>query len=81
MKVSELIECLKAMPQDSLVMHLWDGECHTEINHVWVARNGVVVTADNGMVCYSDADRPTNAPSSKDDPYWRTLDSAGRKTR
>lgn len=69
MKVSELIEALKTMPPDAEVHHLWDGALRTEINYVWLARNGVVGTSDFEQVCYDDDERPAEAPS---DPYWHT---------
>lgn len=72
MKVSELIEKLKAMPQDAEVRHLWDGAARTEIKHVWLTREGVVVTADDGEACYNTPDRPADAPTVEQDRYWRT---------
>ncbi len=72
MKVSELIEQLKGMPQDAKVSHVWDGASRTLIEHVWLARSGEVCTADGGMVVYSDEDRSETAPTSKEKPYWKT---------
>ena len=62
MKVSELINALAQMPQDAEVLHLWDGEARTAINHVWLSRGGDVVTADSGIVCYSEETRPMFIP-------------------
>lgn len=72
MKVKELIKALQAMPPDADVTHLWDGEARTGIEHVWLARDGFVVTADFGMVCYSNGTRPENAPTAKEDSYWES---------
>ena len=72
MKVGKLIELLQTMPQDAEVLHLWDGEPRTGIEHVWLARDGSVVTADNRMVCYSTESRPADAPTEKEDRYWHT---------
>jgi hypothetical protein len=72
MMVGELITALQALPSDALVMHLWDGGTYTEINHVWLARNGSVVTADDEMVCYRTDDRPTDAPTAEIEPFWFT---------
>lgn len=72
MKVRELIEALKAMPEDAEVLHLWDGEARTRIEHVWLDRVGAVITADDAMTCYSTDTRPIDAPTSEDDPYWAT---------
>lgn len=72
MKVKELIEKLKEMPQDTEVWHLWDGSARTKIEHIWEARGGKVITADRGEVCYYDEYRPKDAPLKKEDPYWRT---------
>jgi hypothetical protein len=58
MKVEQLIKALEALPKDADVYHLWDGEARTGINYVWLSRGGDVVTADYGMVCYSEETRP-----------------------
>lgn len=63
MIVKDLIEILKTMPQDAPVLHLWDGEPRTEIQHVYVTRGGWVVTADCGEHAYSDDGRPASAPT------------------
>lgn len=72
MKVRQLIEELKKMPQDADVFHLWDGAPRTEINVIYLARNGMVVTADNGEVCYGTNRRPHDAPTEEEHPYWCT---------
>lgn len=70
MKVKDLIKELKKMPQNAKVMHLWDGKARTEIEMVYLARSGKVITTDEDMVCYDDEDRPMNAPFSQKDPYY-----------
>jgi hypothetical protein len=75
MKVKELIVALSSLPPDANVTHLWDGEARTAINHVWLARNGEVVTADDNMVCYSEGSRPCTAPTQAQDRFWRTPNS------
>lgn len=72
MTVAELIEQLKRMPPDANVWHLWDGALRTEINYVWLARNGVVGTADYQHVCYDTDERPVDAPTEEQDRYWDT---------
>ena len=72
MKVSELILALQTMPQDAYVWHLWDGEARTQIKHVWLSRNGRVMTADEEMVCYSESTRPNSAQTEKQDRFWKT---------
>lgn len=72
MNARELIEALKLMPSDAEVLHLWDGEARTGIKHIWLSRDGNVITADDGMVCYSTETRPTNAPTMEQDQYWQT---------
>lgn len=72
MKVKELIKKLETMPQDAEVFHLWDGEPRTKIVHVWLSKNGNVITSDSGEVCYSTESRPIDAPSEKENPYWYT---------
>lgn len=72
MKVRDLITELEKMPQDSEVMHLWDGEPRTTIEMVYLSRGGAVITADFGEVCYSTEARPVDAPTEQEDKYWET---------
>lgn len=72
MKAAKLIDALRTMPPDAEVFHLWDGEARTVIEHVWLARDGNVLTADNSMVCYSTETRPVDAPTSDENRYWQT---------
>ena len=72
MNVTELIAALQTMPADADVLHLWDGAARSGIKHVWLARNGSVVTADNAEVCYYTDDRPLDAPTSEQAPYWQS---------
>ena len=75
MKVSELIKELNNMPQDAKVSHLWDGATRTEINVVYFAKSGEVVTADYDQDAYDCADRPTWAPSKYEQTYWSTMEN------
>jgi hypothetical protein len=72
MIVRKLIEALGAMPQDAEVLHLWDGAPRTGIEHVWLARSGDVMTADDEMVAYDTDARPLDAPTAEEDEYWKT---------
>lgn len=72
MNVSQLIEALKALPPDAEVGHLWDGRVRTKIQHVWLARNGSVVTSDYEMVCYDGDQRPIDAPTEEQERHWYT---------
>lgn len=72
MIVKDLIEKLKELPQDARVFHLWDGEPRTAINVVYETKNGEVMTADYGQVCYSSSARPKDAPNSEEYRYWET---------
>ena len=75
MKVQELIEQLKTMPDDADVWHLWDGEARTKIEFVWLSRDGNVITADFDMVCYSEKTRPMDAPTEFQSRFWSTPDA------
>ena len=77
MKVSELIAILATMPMDAPVMHLWDGQLRTEIQFVWLARSGEVATSDYSMVCYATDERPVEAPTAEQAPYWETISDPG----
>lgn len=70
MKVSELIEQLSKMPQDADVATAWDGGLRGSSDVVWLARSGTVGIGDHGDPLYHEGDRPADAPSEKDDPYW-----------
>jgi hypothetical protein len=72
MTAGQLICELEKMPQDAEVRHLWDGELRTAIEHVWLARSGVVVTADHDEVCYSNEARPESAPDSNTAQCWHS---------
>lgn len=72
MKVKELIDALRGMPGDASVFHLWDGEPRTEISVVYEAKNGTIITAPYGEVCYSCGSRPIGAPSTEDESHWKT---------
>lgn len=60
------------MPQEAFVLHLWDGAPRTAIEHVWVSRDGIVITADCGERCYANEDRPHDAPTKDVDSVWYT---------
>jgi len=72
MKVSQLIEQLKGMPQNAVVSHVWDGASRTIIQHVWLARSGEVCTADSCMNVWCDEDRPVMGPTCKEESNWKT---------
>ena len=72
MKVHELIDNLKTLPQDAEVLHLWDGKARTTINVVYESKGGDVITSDYDMVCYTTETRPKDAPNSEDSRYWNT---------
>lgn len=72
MIVSDAIKELLKMPQDAELSQLWDGELRTDVNIIYLARNGKVVTSDYNQVCYSEEARPTESPTVKQEPYWST---------
>ncbi len=72
MKVKELIKELQKMPQHADVKHVWDGEARTEIELIWLARDGFVATSDYDQIVYSNGSRPENAPTERQRMYWRT---------
>jgi len=71
-RARQLIEILQAMPQDAEVLHLWDGKARTTIEVVWLSRDGRIITADKGMICYDTETRPPDAPTKEEDRYWQT---------
>lgn len=77
MIVEELIKKLSTLPQSAKVVHLWDGECRTEIKHVYLGKTGLCVTADNNEPAYSNEGRPINAPPVEDKEIWYTVEKGG----
>lgn len=71
MRVKELKELLAAMPDDAFVRYVWDGEPRSTVRHVWLARCGAVMLADEREVVYSADSRPKEAPGDEE-PYWHT---------
>lgn len=72
MKVKTLIEKLKELPQNADVYHIWDGEPRTKISVVYLSKGGDVMTSSINQVVYSNHARPVNAPTEKEEQYWRT---------
>lgn len=79
MDVKSLIQELQKMPQDAEVTHIWDGEPRTHIELVWLTKCGFVATSDYNELVYSDNNRPINAPTERDNKYWRTIQKPNRK--
>jgi len=76
-KVKELIAKLKEMPQEMEVWHVWDGEARTQLKHVWISRNGKVITADDGESVYSTESRPEGEGIDGDYHGWKTPGNGG----
>jgi hypothetical protein len=74
MKVIELIEKLQQLPKDAEVFVLWDGEARTEVQLTWLAKGGHVMLSDYNEVCYDNQNRPIDAPNTKENKYWQTID-------
>ena len=53
MNVKQLIDKLLEMPMDAPVLHIWDGDPRTEINIIYLAKNGEVMTADYNQSVYT----------------------------
>jgi hypothetical protein len=70
MKVCELVDLLKELPQEAGVFCLWDGLLRGSVDVAWKARNGRVVLAKSGEVVYSTATRPETAPTSEEFQFW-----------
>lgn len=74
MTVKEIIKALLEMPQDAEMGHLWDGAVRSMVDVVYLGRNGTVVGAPEGEPAYYNDDRPEDAPSSEEEPYWTPLE-------
>ena len=75
MNVQELIDLLEQIPVDKRgapVKHLWDGMLHTEVQHVYLGKTGVLVTADYSEIAYENEGRPEEAPSKEANKTWYT---------
>lgn len=66
MKVAELIEKLRELPQDVEVRYVYDGASRGDVDLAWLARGGhVCLVAFNDMV--APHDRPASARTTG---YW-----------
>ena len=74
MKVSDIIEKLKTLPQDAEMGHLWDGAVRSNVDCVYLAKSGMVVGAPEYQSAYYDEDRPKDAPSEDEDPYYKPFE-------
>ena len=70
MKVREMIAALQTMPLDADMGVVWDGAARSRCDIVWLAQSGSVLIADFNSPVYEDRDRPSWAPTSKQDRYW-----------
>lgn len=58
MKVNELIELLKTMPQDASLGYVWDGGVRGKFDIVYLSNDNNVVCADNGEYVSDDEECP-----------------------
>lgn len=75
MTVKEVMAILATMPPDAPMGCLWDGGMHSTIDGVYLAKSGYVIVGSSDKPAYSDEDRPENAPTSEQDPYWRPIET------
>lgn len=61
------------MPQDAEMGHLWDGAVRSMVEGVYLAKSGNVVGAPKDEPAYYDEDRPKDAPTQKEDPYYSPI--------
>lgn len=74
MKVKDALKLLSQMPPDAELRYLWDGEARSVVRHVWMARNGDVILADQDEPVQVVDERPANAPGEEDSSWstpWR----------
>lgn len=71
MKVSELIKALGDMPASAEVSILYDGAFRLPAEIAWLSNSGNVGIGTKGEVVYYDTDRPLNAPSQHEDPFFK----------
>lgn len=72
MKVRELIEQLKSLPQEQDVYVISDGEPRIEVNLAYESKKGAVILSNYGSSVYSDEARPICASSER---YWETQEN------
>lgn len=65
MKVHELIEQLKNMPQDAPVGYVYDGAMRGSAEIVYLAQNGSVGIANDGDYIYDEEEKPIGAPKNR----------------
>ena len=70
MTVARLLAALARMPLTADVRYVYDGEARSDVDHVWLSRDGHVVLAQSDEPVYSKESQPSNAV--EEDGYWYT---------
>lgn len=70
MKVKELIEKLKVMPEDAELLYVWDGLPRSSVDYLWLSIDGDVILCDQYQSVRPTGARPEGSPSEKYDLYW-----------
>lgn len=65
MKVKDAQALLATMPPDADMKSVWHGEARSEVCHIWLARSGDVILADQDEPVHLVEDRPVDAPSEE----------------
>ena len=71
MKAEELINELKKLPPKADVHLLWDGEARSSCEIVFLSKGDYIVLCDEMDVIYSDESRPKDAPTEKENRYYK----------
>jgi|GEM_PF-1450897 len=74
MKIKEIIEVLKLMPQDKKVKFVWDGAPHSEIECIYISNSGDIIAAPLDEEVSDYEDRPIGAPPFNSQECWSFRD-------
>lgn len=62
MKIKEIIEILKQMPQEEELNILYDGAMRARIDKIWISITNHVIVGNNSEYIYDYDDRPLKSP-------------------
>jgi len=71
MKVKDAQALLSTMPPDADMHYAWHGEARSAVCHIWLARNGNVIIADQDEAMDVVEERPVDAPR-EEGSHWAT---------
>ena len=80
MIVRDLIAALQALPPESEVVMLWDGDIRSDVDAAWLTQGGQVAVGPSWEQIYRDSARCAGAVSASEKRYLEVGEMMGLKT-